>query len=67
MHEREHLLNEKYDEYVSGRKMIHPMFGEGIIVDIIGDGVSRIAAVSFEKIGIKKLAVSWIDSHCQRI
>ena len=49
------------------QKVLHNRFGEGIIVDIIGDGVSRIAAVSFEKIGIKKLAVSWIDSHCQRI
>ena len=67
MHERERLQNEKYDKYVSGRKVIHPMFGEGIIVDIIGDGVSRIVTVSFGGIGIKKIAVSWIDSHCQRI
>ncbi len=66
-HEKERLLNEKYDVYVSGKKIMHPTFGEGTIVEIIGVGVSRIACVSFNGIGMKKLAISWIDLNCKKI
>lgn len=66
-HENERLLNVKYDEYSIGKKMIHPTFGRGKIVDIIGEGISRIACVSFDNVGIKKLAVSWIDSNCNKL
>lgn len=66
-HENERLLNVKYDEYVIGKKVIHPIFGRGTIVDIIGEGISRIACVSFDNVGIKKLAVSWIDSNCNKL
>lgn len=67
MHEKERMLNDKYNEYFSGMKMIHPTFGEGTIVDIFGEGVSKIANVLFDRVGMKKIAISWIDTHCQKV
>ena len=67
MHEKERLLNEKYDVYDSGDKIKHPVFGIGTIMDVVGNGISRIACVSFDGANIKKLAISWIDQNCQRM
>ena len=65
-HEKEQTQNEKYDEYVIGSGIVHPVFGEGRITAVIGEGLNRIACVSFAIAGEKKLAISWIDSNCKK-
>lgn len=47
--------------------MIHSTFGRETIVDIIGEGISQIACVSFDNVGIKKLAISWINSNYKKL
>lgn len=66
-HERERVQNEKYDHYSIGNKVLHPVFGEGVIKAILGDGINRIACVSFADVGQKKIAISWIDCNCKKI
>lgn len=65
-HERERELNEKYNNYRIGVAILHPIFGSGKIVDIVGEGIRRVACVTFESVGVKKIAVSWIDSNCKK-
>lgn len=65
-HEREREMSQKYNCYETGVGIVHPVFGGGRIVEITGEGISRIASVSFEGVGMKKIAVSWIDSNCKR-
>lgn len=64
-HERERELNEKLNRYRIGAVILHPVFGRGKVVEIIGEGISRIASVAFEGIGVKRIAVSWIESNCK--
>lgn len=66
-HEKESAQNEKYDHYSVGIKVLHPVFGEGIITAILGDGLNRIACVSFAVVGEKKIAISWIDCNCKKM
>lgn len=65
-HEKERLMNEKYDGYAAGDRIVHPSFGEGTIVDVVGEGVARIACVCFDGTDTKKLAISWIDANCKK-
>lgn len=44
--------------YVVGKKVAHAKFGEGVIVSISGEGNEKVAAVSFEGLGIKKFVVA---------
>lgn len=66
-HEKERILNEKYNTYSVNQTIIHPVFGKGKIIDIVGDKLSRIAIVSFENAVLKKIAISWIDLNCKII
>lgn len=65
-HEKERQMNEKYDGYAPEDKIIHPAFGEGTIVEVIGEGVARIARVCFNGTDSKNLAISWIDANCKK-
>ncbi|MEG1791221.1 MAG: UvrD-helicase domain-containing protein [Clostridia bacterium] len=44
--------------YVAGKKVLHPKFGEGIIVSTSGEGNDKVASISFEGLGIKKFVVA---------
>ena len=65
-HEKERMQNEKYNKYVVGMNIIHPLFGSGRIVDVVGVGLNRIAHISFAGAEVKKIAISWIESHCKK-
>ena len=65
-HKKEQLLNEKYNEYCIGLSIIHPMFGKGQIIDIMGEGLGRVACIVFDGVGVKRIAISWIDSNCKK-
>lgn len=65
-HKKDLIQNEKYNEYVIGLNIIHPMFGNGSIVDVTGEGLGRVACVSFAGTGVKKIAISWIESNCKK-
>ena len=45
-------------EYVSGKKVLHPKFGEGVIISTNGEGNEKVASISFEGLGIKKFVVA---------
>lgn len=67
MHKKERLLNEQYDQYCIGQEIVHPVFGNGVLTDIIGEGLSRIACVAFNGVGTKEIAIEWIDTNCKRV
>ena len=42
-----------------GDEIVHPTFGEGIIIDIRGQGEKAEAAIRFRLVGEKHLSLSW--------
>jgi Superfamily I DNA and RNA helicases len=44
--------------FTAGKRVIHPKFGEGVIVTTSGEGNEKVASISFEGIGIKKFVVA---------
>ncbi len=45
--------------FVPGAKVSHPKFGEGVIMDVTGSGLSRYAEVAFRGIGIMKFSLQF--------
>jgi len=64
-HEREAQTNTEYDRITVGTEIAHAVFGKGVIDEITGEGINRIAVVSFSKVGTKRLAVGWIAEKCK--
>ena len=45
-------------QFQPGMRVLHPKFGEGVILSVEGDGSRRNADIRFEGYGVKKLALS---------
>jgi DNA helicase II / ATP-dependent DNA helicase PcrA len=46
-------------DYKVGDKVIHKTYGEGIIQSISGEGINKMVAVNFDKIGMKNLLLEY--------
>jgi DNA helicase-2/ATP-dependent DNA helicase PcrA len=45
--------------FVIGDDVVHPVFGEGVIIDLVGTGEKAEATVRFVDRGTKVLALAW--------
>ena len=63
-HQRDEALSKQYDAYQTGMIVLHPKYGEGVITAIEGEGVHRAVTVDFASVGIKRLGIQWVDTHC---
>ena len=59
-------LDTIFEQYTEGEVIQHPVFGKGVISGVTGDGSSKILTVNFEKAGVKKLGVKWVNDNCGR-
>lgn len=65
--EQEDIIRSSLDRYRSGSIIRHPQFGDGVINNIVGEGLNRIAKVRFASVGPKSLGLQWINSNCKLI
>ena len=65
-HEKEQQKSSVLDQYKAGCFIVHPKFGTGKIVEIIGTDHTRCAVVSFKNMENKKLSLTWVDENCRR-
>jgi DNA helicase-2/ATP-dependent DNA helicase PcrA len=42
-----------------GSDVVHPTFGEGVIIDIRGEGEKAEATIRFSLVGTKHLSLAW--------
>jgi len=54
----EKQLTEKLSVYGPGVQIIHPTFGRGVIQEVEGSGPAKLAVISFDSAGCKKLGLS---------
>ncbi len=47
-----------------GRILRHPVFGEGRITAVTGEGMSRIVEAEFPSVGTKRLGLAWVEKNC---
>ena len=66
-HEKEERLSKKMDQYHVGDRIMHPVYGMGIINGITGEGVRRCIFVRFPEQGNKKLGLAWVSDNCDRV
>lgn len=52
------VYNTNVDSFEKGARISHPKYGEGIIIDISGDGAGKTATVLFKALGMKKFALA---------
>jgi len=45
------------EQFAVGDRVLHDMFGLGIVLDVQGEGVDRYADINFGQSGIKRLSV----------
>lgn len=65
-HKAELEKSASLDRYRAGAFIMHPRFGRGKIVEIVGSDINRYALVSFKNMEIKKLSLKWVDKNCGR-
>lgn len=65
-HKAEQERSELLDRYSAGSFIMHPRFGRGRIVGIIGADVNCYAMVTFKDMETKKLSLTWVDKNCGR-
>ena len=63
--ERETILIQM-QAYQAGDCIIHPIYGEGRIKTITGEGVRQAVQVIFPTAGLKTLGLSWVSNNCQK-
>lgn len=56
------LIDLKPQFQING-SIFHPQFGEGVVVDVSGYDTNRILMIQFEKVGVKRIAESWLRTH----
>lgn len=66
MHEAERKQAAILDHYRTGSFIMHPRFGRGRIVEIVGADINRYALVDFKDMETKKLSLTWVDKNCGR-
>lgn len=49
-----------------GNDVIHPTFGEGVVVEIRGDGLKAEATIQFSLVGTKVLSLAWTPLKFRR-
>ena len=54
-----HLAQDDIDRADDGDDVGHEKFGEGVIVDVIGEGDKAEAVVRFREVGEKRLLLAW--------
>jgi DNA helicase-2/ATP-dependent DNA helicase PcrA len=42
-----------------GDSVEHPSFGEGVIIDVVGEGDKAEATINFSGVGTKHLSLAW--------
>lgn len=65
-HESERQKAASLDRYKVGSVIVHPKFGSGKIVEVVGDDARRFAVVAFKNMERKKLSLAWVDENCGR-
>jgi hypothetical protein len=65
-HEKEQQKSSVLDQYTTGCFIVHPKFGTGKIVEIVGTDHTRYAVVTFKNMENKKLSLTWVDENCRR-
>ena len=65
-HEEEQRRSSALDRYEIGGLILHPRYGTGRIVEIIGTDHTRYAVVSFQGMEDKKLSLAWVAENCGR-
>lgn len=65
-HEAKRKEAEALDHFMVGSYIIHPRFGRGKIVEIVGVDVNRYALVDFIDMETKKLLLRWVKENCGR-
>ncbi len=48
-----------FSKFVEGSHVVHPKFGEGVVISVVGSGASTMAEVSFDGVGVRKLALKF--------
>lgn len=62
--ERAHLERTRTDGFTPGRKIIHPVFGEGVVEHIRREPAMTMVTIRFSE-GSKTLDVNWARQHCK--
>ena len=57
---------ETVPSYVVGDRITHPRFGIGKITKIHGSTQNSSVTVEFEKVGVKKLGMTWMEKNCRK-
>lgn len=55
----------EFDTYNIGDRIKHPMYETGKIIDIQGEGISKLVTIEFET-GSKQFTLDWINRNCKR-
>ena len=62
----EETLSKKLDDYSLGDRILHPVYGLGVIEQIEGEALKRSAVVRFGENETKKMLLTWIEKNCQK-
>lgn len=65
-HDEEAKLSELCDAYHVGDRIEHPKFGSGVIEEITGESVHRLAVLHFDTAGKKTLGLAWVHQNCRK-
>ena len=65
-HEEETRLSVQCGGYRPGDRIKHPSFGDGVIEEIRGESVHRLAVLRFGKAGTKTLSLAWVHKNCRK-
>lgn len=65
-HEAERKEVEVLDHYKTGSYIMHPRFGRGKIMELVGVDANRYALVDFRYMETKKLSLRWVKENCGR-
>jgi hypothetical protein len=63
---REAELAGRLDGYRPGDRIRHPVYGEGVIAEVTGEGLNRCVLVDFPDAGRRRLGLGWVDKNCRR-
>jgi len=68
-HRKEEALLEEIEmiskKYIKGNKIIHPQFGTGVILGVLGSGINRRVNILFDDSVNKEFSLKWIDERCK--
>lgn len=59
----ENAMNSRIDKYSVGKTVKHPSYGTGVIEEIIGDGIGRVAKICFAYDCKKTIGIKWLEEN----